>query len=234
MTDELSDALKRDETLAALLAAGLPEAPLLALAAEVRCSALVALQSGDEAGALLRTLAIAERAVAELEKTRRRGMTVLPELACRRGCSSCCQLRVEITALEARRLVVPIRALQLEESVQARANEVRGLSKSERLKRHIGCALLGADGACRAHEMRPLACRAANSFDHTACERALATSDPTSPLPVDSPRLAIQRACAVGLRAAQALLDLPNDLMELHEAVARAIELDSASPSSTT
>ncbi|MGC4063969.1 MAG: YkgJ family cysteine cluster protein [Polyangiaceae bacterium] len=232
MTNSLADALRRDETLAALLAAGLPEAPLLALAAEAQCAALDALQRGDEEGALGRTIAIAERALDELAAARRRSLTVLPDLACRKGCSSCCQLRVEITELEARRLVGPIRALHLELTIEQRAREVGSLSKNERLKRHVSCALLGEDGACRVHEVRPLACRAANSFDRVACERAFAAADVTAPLPVDSPRIGIQRACAVGLRTAQALLGLPNDLLELHVAVTRALVVDSGATNS--
>ncbi len=98
--------------------------------------------------------------------------------ACATGCAHCCHLKVILTAPEVILMTTWLRArLPREALATLRAHVVEtdrkthGLSSSERADARVPCPLL-ADGACVAYEVRPVACRVANSFDAGACKRA--------------------------------------------------------------
>ncbi len=98
-------------------------------------------------------------------------------IACRRGCSTCCQAKVLVVAPEALRIAAHLRATLGPEELAAllvRVQEAdartRGLSRAARAEAHVPCPLLDADGGCGVHVVRPLVCRSWTSYDASACE----------------------------------------------------------------
>ncbi len=105
-----------------------------------------------------------------------------PPLACRRGCSTCCTLRVGATAPEvwlvARflRAVTPrlaARGIDLVGQLRAADARTRGLSEQDRVAARQPCPFI-AQGACVIYPVRPLACRGHASHDVKACVDAAA------------------------------------------------------------
>jgi Fe-S-cluster containining protein len=98
-------------------------------------------------------------------------------IACRRGCSTCCQAKVLVIAPEVLRIGEHLRKTKtadelnaLLELVRQADTTTRGLSRAERADAHIPCPLLDAEGGCSIHDIRPLVCRSWTSFDARACE----------------------------------------------------------------
>lgn len=98
-------------------------------------------------------------------------------IACRSGCSTCCQAKVLVVAPEVLRIGDHLRktksAEQLAELLE-RIREVdtitRGLSRAARADTHVSCPLLDEKGGCSVHDVRPLVCRSWTSYDAGACE----------------------------------------------------------------
>lgn len=103
------------------------------------------------------------------------------QAACRRGCSMCCHMPVQVLPPEAFALADWLRrnrtAAQLE-AVLARlrdnARRTRELGAAARQRSNLPCALLGEDGACTAYEARPAQCRQFHSTDLATCEASYA------------------------------------------------------------
>lgn len=94
--------------------------------------------------------------------------------ACAVGCSTCCQVRVEVTPPE----VFLIASHLLSEPEVRRSDLIDELTnraeskESEMSKRHA-CALL-VDGRCSVYAVRPAACRKGHSYDAVACKEGCA------------------------------------------------------------
>lgn len=102
-------------------------------------------------------------------------------IACSRGCSFCCSLRVQVQPYEAFTLAAWLRrrfdAPRLAQAIaRLRANVERTLALGEEARKHtnIACALLGEDGACTAYEARPAQCRRFHSTDVEPCKASYA------------------------------------------------------------
>jgi hypothetical protein len=72
------------------------------------------------------------------------------QLACRRGCSACCEVELTVSPLEAERVDAALAALPVAAlaAVRARVDDPPGR-----------CVMLGPEGACAVYEARPLVCR---------------------------------------------------------------------------
>ena len=108
------------------------------------------------------------------------------KVACSRGCSYCCSLRVQVQPYEAFTLAAWLRkhfdAARLHDVIQRlRANvaRTRELGEEARKRTNIPCALLGDDGACTAYEARPAQCRRYHSTDLAPCKAFHETHDDT-------------------------------------------------------
>jgi Fe-S-cluster containining protein len=106
------------------------------------------------------------------------------KVACGRGCSYCCNLRVEVQPYEAFRLATWLKrhfeAPRLEAVVtrlRANVERTRALGKEARKRTNIACALLGEDGACTAYEARPAQCRRYHSTNVDPCKAFHAAHD---------------------------------------------------------
>ena len=106
------------------------------------------------------------------------------KVACTRGCSYCCSLRVQVQPAEAftlaawlRRTASPARLTEVIAKLRANAARTRELGEEARKRTNIACALLGEDGACTAYEARPAQCRRYHSTSLDPCRAFHA--DPT-------------------------------------------------------
>lgn len=98
------------------------------------------------------------------------------KLACRKGCSLCCSLRVDVFAHEVLLIADHIRAHYsaeqieaLQERLDAHADAVLPLTTFEHVSTNIPCPML-QDGACSIYEVRPQSCRRHHSQDLAACQ----------------------------------------------------------------
>jgi len=103
-----------------------------------------------------------------------------PAIACRRGCASCCTLRVVATAPEVfgmlrflRAVVPPLQARGIDLIGRLRAADAatRDLDERRRVALQQPCPFL-AQGVCVVHAVRSLACRGHASHDAAACQAA--------------------------------------------------------------
>ena len=152
------------------------------------------------------------------------------ELACARGCSYCCHLRVEIRPHDAFVLARHIeasfgaeqRAAALER-IEDNLRRIAALTPEQHVRAGIPCALL-VDGVCSAYEGRPATCRKYYSVSVDTCRNAHA--DTSAPLTGDIEDDAVRLAGnAVALGYAQGLEDAGYDatLYELHFALHAAL-----------
>lgn len=106
------------------------------------------------------------------------------KVACARGCSFCCNLRVQVQPYEAFTLAAWLRrnfdAKRLEgvlARLRANVARTRELGEEARKRTNLPCALLGPDGACTAYEARPAQCRRYHSTDVAPCRSFHETHD---------------------------------------------------------
>lgn len=152
------------------------------------------------------------------------------DIACKRGCSYCCHLRVEIRPHEAFVLARHIqsrfsaeRQMQVVARLTATLQRIAPMSAAQHIRAGVPCALL-EDGACSAYEGRPATCRKYYSVSVATCRDAFAdTAAPlTGELEDERVRLA---GNAVALGYAKGLEDAGYDttLYELHFALYKAL-----------
>ena len=131
---------------------------------------------------------------------------------CRRGCSSCCTLKVEITPDEVFALVAELNATLDPASLaeaRRRAEDVdwrgRFLPPMDRYLLRLSCPVLDeVSGACRAHAARPAPCQGYLALDHLRCE-ASSRGEPAiilKPVGADLVRDAVMSAQIVELQEA--------------------------------
>lgn len=117
------------------------------------------------------------------------GLGVSP--ACKRGCSYCCHMQVEILPPESfalaewlRRNLAPAALDAVKAKLRDNANRTRELGIEARKRANLACALLGSDGACSAYEARPAQCRRFHSTNLRTCQSSYAAPEDDS---IESP-----------------------------------------------
>jgi len=100
-----------------------------------------------------------------------------PELACHKGCATCCTLRVLATAPEIFLIAETIKAdPELSQILPPRIaqadQETRGLDEPGRVALRRQCPFILSAGACSIYAVRPLACRGHASFSIQDCADA--------------------------------------------------------------
>lgn len=149
------------------------------------------------------------------------------DLACRRGCASCCTQLVSITAPEALWVAATIRRrAKTLEKVRAADAKTRGLSMDERVKSHIVCPLL-EEAACSVYAARPIGCRSFVSLNLDACLATFVNgAEPQIPMPAR--HTDILYTCRMLLYAALRLKGLKAVAYELNAAVVAALAFEDA------
>jgi Fe-S-cluster containining protein len=83
------------------------------------------------------------------------------DLQCKRGCSLCCHVQLQLTPVETDsvRLALRVLAPDVRERIRARARALRSGAGPPRAD--APCAMLEPDGSCAIYADRPIACRLA-------------------------------------------------------------------------
>jgi hypothetical protein len=108
------------------------------------------------------SLALTERRIADVK------------IACRKGCSHCCNIWVSATAPEAIfvvKSIAPLEKQHARDSVTAAHAVTGGNTSEERARISLPCPML-RQNICSVYASRPLMCRGAASSDVQICERA--------------------------------------------------------------
>jgi hypothetical protein len=152
------------------------------------------------------------------------------ELACRRGCSYCCHLRVEIRPHDAFVLAQHVETrfgteqrARVVARIEANLGRIAPLTPDEHVRAGIPCALL-EDGVCSVYEARPATCRKYYSVSVDICRKAF--NDTSAPLTGEIEHEQVRMAGnAVALGYAKGLDDAGYDaaLYELHFALHGAL-----------
>lgn len=97
-------------------------------------------------------------------------------VACRRGCSYCCHLRVDVQPAEVfaladwlRRRLDAAGLAGVVTKLRANVARTRALGVEGRKRANLACALLGDDGSCTAYEARPAQCQRYHSLRVETC-----------------------------------------------------------------
>jgi Fe-S-cluster containining protein len=152
-------------------------------------------------------------------------------VACSRGCSWCCSLRVQVQPYEAFTLAAWLkrafdakRLAAVVERLKANVARTRELGEEQRKRTNIACALLGPDGACTAYEARPAQCRRYHSTDLAPCKAFFDSHD-------DSIEAALHQAVAHNAdviitqgRQAVRAAGLDDTSVDMNEALLEALE----------
>ena len=146
--------------------------------------------------------------------------------ACRRGCSYCCHLRVEIRPHDAFVLAHHVQTKFSAEQrmgaivrIEQTLKRLESLTPEQHIRAGIPCALL-QEGVCSVYEARPATCRKYHSVSVDTCRNAF--NDTSAPLTGDIEDEQVRMAGnAVALGYAKGLDDAGYDaeLYELHHAL---------------
>lgn len=104
-------------------------------------------------------------------------------LACKKGCSLCCYMRVDAKAHEVLLIGDHVestfseeRKVALRERLIAHKRTVDGLTYIEHMSRNVACPLLEG-GSCSVYEVRPFGCRRHQSESLARCEHSHANPE---------------------------------------------------------
>jgi Fe-S-cluster containining protein len=152
------------------------------------------------------------------------------KLACQRGCTYCCHLRVQIRPHDAFVLSEYVRTKFSAEQrartlvrIEENLKRIAPLTPEQHMRASIPCALL-EDGLCSAYEARPTTCRKYYSVSVATCRNAF--NAPSAPLTGEIEHEQVRLAGnAVALGYAKGLEDAGYDAdqYELHYALHRAL-----------
>ena len=153
-------------------------------------------------------------------------------VACKRGCSYCCSLQVQVAPAEAFTLAEWLRknfSAERRSAVTARlrdnAAKTRAMGDAMRKRSNLPCALLGDDGACTAYEARPAQCRRFHSMNLEICKASYANPADDSIESPNHPAVA-HNAAVIVTQANQAVRDAGLDAtpVDMNLALLEALE----------
>ncbi|MCB4364508.1 YkgJ family cysteine cluster protein [Hydrogenophaga taeniospiralis] len=160
-----------------------------------------------------------------------------PPIACRKGCPSCCTLRVTALAPEVFMVAAYLRAtapalrghgIDLIGRLRDTDAATRGLGEEQRVALRRRCAFI-EQGVCLIHRVRPLACRGHASHDRRACADAAAGR--VDEVPFSGPHRVVRVLVQSALQAALRQQGLAWGAYELNHALVLALD-DPSTPAS--
>lgn len=104
-----------------------------------------------------------------------------PKTACRAGCSWCCSLVAESSVPEVLAIARYLRETLDADQLAVCLSEIERVLEERRSGRRPQCPLL-KDGLCTVYPIRPLTCRAWNSYDADACRTYAETGRGVAPV----------------------------------------------------
>lgn len=152
-------------------------------------------------------------------------------MACMKGCSYCCYLRVEVRAHEVFAIAKLIREKFTEQEIdrlrsrlQKTVAAISGLTREEHFARNIECALL-VNGECSVYSLRPSLCRKHHSLDADQCRNSYEKPSDMNAPPVGH-QLIIKstRSAVFAFRDALDKVGYDSTLYELNSALLAALE----------
>jgi Fe-S-cluster containining protein len=151
-------------------------------------------------------------------------------VACQKGCSWCCRgVKVEVHAPEALVIAERIRSDQrLRSALEAAASKRRTMKTDALAASRAACPFLDHD-QCAIYDIRPMMCRNHCCTDAAGCKRAFEHPALNVSLSLHMPAVAAASISVLGMRWACDDLGLDNRTFELTNAVAVALQQDSAS-----
>ena len=161
------------------------------------------------------------------------GLDLFNSLACKSGCTFCCELKVEVTAFEVVAIWAGLQGAEHESrraAILATAPRTARLDTEARRRARILCGLLDEDKTCAVYAARPYGCRGMFATNAADCEGVL-KAPPGVPLPpVRSPAVprALSIAFAAGANAALADKGVQHDLLEINAGLAALISRPAA------
>ncbi len=155
-----------------------------------------------------------------------------PPIACHKGCSTCCTLRVTATAPEVlliARYIAHTDQVNTELNLAnrvAKANQTtRGLNEEQRVKLRRRCPFI-MKGACTIYPVRPLACRGHACYDAKACIDA--ASGKIDEIPISEPHRLFRGLVQNALQSALRDAGYAWHLYELNQALTLALNDNSS------
>lgn len=153
-------------------------------------------------------------------------------VACSKGCSYCCHLRVSAPAHEVFLLADALLAMddgaqRAERLARLRGNAARvaAMDRQRHWSTPLRCAFLGPDGACGSYESRPSSCRRYHSLSAQACKASFdAPQDLRSRIRLSTPQLVFDMAQYLGFRRALSDSGLDTTQYELNTALCEALD----------
>jgi len=154
------------------------------------------------------------------------------KVACRRGCSFCCSLQVQVAPHEAFTLAQWLaknfdaeRLAAATARLRDNAAKTRAMGDEARKRSNLACALLGDEGACTVYEARPAQCRRFNSTDLEICKASYANPDDDTIASPNPPAVA-HNAAVIVTQANQAVRDAGLDAtpLDMNLALLEALE----------
>lgn len=151
-------------------------------------------------------------------------------VACKKGCSWCCRgVKVEVHAAEALVIAERITSDQrLRSALEAAASKRRTMKTDALAASQAACPFLDHD-RCAIYDIRPMMCRNHCCTDVAGCKRAFEHPELKVSLSLHMPAVAAASVSVLGMRWALEELGLDNRTFELTNAVAVALQQDSAS-----
>lgn len=157
-----------------------------------------------------------------------------PPIACRKGCPSCCTLRVAVLAPEVFMVAAYLRAsapvlqghgIDLPRRLREADAATRGLDELARVALRRRCPFIER-GVCLIHRVRTLACRGRASHDQRACVEAAAGR--AAAVPFSGAHRAVRLLVQAALQAALRLRGLAWGAYELNHALVLALDDEGA------
>ncbi len=159
----------------------------------------------------------------------------LCSIACKRGCSYCCTLRVTTRpanvlamAFYLRKKLSPESLVQLIARMDEYVETTGRLDLEKKLRPGIMCPL-NVEGDCLGYEYRPNGCRTHHSFSLQQCIKANESPDDDVLIPQDQNRYSIQELLSEPVSVITVLLGLNNDELEFIPALLIALKDPDAS-----
>ena len=154
-----------------------------------------------------------------------------PDLACGRGCDTCCTLRVLATAPEIFQIAAHIQAdphlsAILPDRIQQANRHTQNLDESQRVALRQPCPMVVSAGECSIYPARPLACRSHVSFDLQQCKDAAGGS--AAQVPFSEPHMLVRSLVQNALQSALRDAQLAWGIYELNHGLTLALTIPGA------